>query len=129
MGDGSVKHSSCKHEDFTLILCTHVRKARYIGAHWAAGDESLWAHCSASLAYLVCSRPMRDPNSKKYGVWLLRNYTEVVLWPAHAHRSTHMFTKVMELLLGILGNLQICPFKQVVSGAFLSPLIPVAEET
>jgi hypothetical protein len=34
----------------------------------------------------------------------------------------------MEILLGILGNLQICPLRQAVSRAFLSPLVPVAVE-
>lgn len=51
------------------------------------------AYCQASLGYLVTSELVRDTVSMhQIRSWSPRNEVWVVLWPPHAHASTHTHT-------------------------------------
>lgn len=65
----SAKHRLCKHEELSSVSRTHTKPdlwwhtlvllARRGTDGWISGT-----HCSASLAYLVNSKPVTDPISK-----------------------------------------------------------------
>lgn len=87
-----VKHLPCEHENLNSSHRFYIEKAKCV---WIPGSEGTgrwagpWGSLTASLAYLMSSRPSKRWN-KVDNVWA----SEVALWPPHIF-DTGIFTLLL----------------------------------
>lgn len=72
-----IRYFSYMHEDLSLISKNSIKKKKgYVDlSEGAETDIPLGAHWLGSVTYMASSRPMRNPTSKEYSGWHLRNDT------------------------------------------------------